>query len=103
MGAQLTALCRTPRVFALTSSDCALTFSGACQGGVRKAGVLGSGTLQRPLVEHSLARGADLPLDLVRDPRALAESVLDDRGVPVTPILPVHFHLRVVTRSARTS
>jgi hypothetical protein len=54
---------------------------------------LSSGTLQRPLVEHLLAGGADLPLDLVRDPRALAESVLDDRSVPVTPTLPVHLHL----------
>jgi hypothetical protein len=64
---------------------------------------LSSGTLQRALVEHPLAGGADLPLDLVRDPRALAESVLDDRSVPVTPILPVHLHLRVVTTSTRTS
>src|SRR6266540_741324 len=64
---------------------------------------LSSGTLQRPLVEHLLAGGADLPLDLVRDPRALAQSVLDDRSVPVTPTLPVHLHLKVVTTAARTS
>jgi hypothetical protein len=64
---------------------------------------LSSGTLQRPLVEYLLAGGADLPLDLVRDPRALAESVLEDRSVPMTPTSPVHLHLRVVTTSARTS
>ena len=63
---------------------------------------LSSGTLQRPLVEHLLAGGADLPLDLVRDPRALAQSVLDDRSVPVTPTLPVHLHLRVMTTATRT-
>jgi hypothetical protein len=55
------------------------------------------------LVEHPLAGGADLPLDLVRDPRLLAESMLHDRSVLMAPPLPLHLHLRVMTSAARTS
>jgi hypothetical protein len=44
---------------------------------------LGGGALQRSLVEHAGARRADLRLDLVRDPCALAELMLDDGDVLV--------------------
>jgi hypothetical protein len=48
--------------------------------------------LERSLVEDASAGGADLPLDLVRDARALPQSVLDDGGMPVTLVWPSHLH-----------
>jgi hypothetical protein len=48
--------------------------------------------LERSLVEDASAGGTNLPLDLVRDARALPQSVLDDGGMPVPLVWPSHLH-----------
>ena len=49
------------------------------------AGASGRGALQRALVEHSPAFGADGALDLVRDSEPLKEHVGPNARVPVEP------------------
>ena len=59
--------------------------------------------LERSLVEHPRARRADLPLDLVRDARALPQRVGDDGLCADDAGGPFISHLTVVTSAADTS
>jgi hypothetical protein len=57
-----------------------------CDGAAREPGGrgLGRGALDRLLVEQPLAAGADLPLDVIRDPGALPDGVNRHRVVLVS-------------------